>query len=81
MQINGIDNPGIDGIVNYMNTETFPADYTANTTTVPVGLSGAQRQRYLTLNTLQRLVYRYHYDVCGRFAEHCYEYATASGAA
>ncbi|WP_084020350.1 hypothetical protein [Mycobacterium avium] len=58
-----------------MSTTAIPADYTANTDGVPVGLTGAHRARYLALDRAQRLIYRYHYDVCGRLASHCYKLA------
>ncbi|EUA65487.1 MULTISPECIES: hypothetical protein [Mycobacterium] len=58
-----------------MSAAAIPADYTANTGAVPVGLTGAHRERYLILDGAQRLIYRYHYDVCGRLASHCYKLA------
>lgn len=54
---------------------SIPATFTANTDATPAGVSGVQRQRYLILNAAQRRVYRYHYDVCGRLAAHCYRMA------
>lgn len=42
----------------------------------PRGVSGKQRELYLSLTTEQREVYRYQFDVCGRFAQVCYEIAT-----
>ena len=45
-------------------------------TKVPQGVSGKQREKFLSLATGQREIYRYHFDVCGRFAEHCYLIAT-----
>lgn len=57
------------------NAAAIPADYTANTDAVPIGLNGAHRERYLALDRTQRLIYRYHYEVCGRLATHCYKLA------
>lgn len=56
---------------------SVPAEYTANTTATPVGVTGKQRQMYLSLNESQRRIYRYHFDICGRLAAHCYQEATA----
>ena len=58
-----------------MSGNAIPADYTADTDRVPVGLSGTHRDRYLDLDRDQRLVYRYHYDVWGRLASHCHKLA------
>ncbi len=59
----------------------IPADFTADIDRVPVGLSGAHRDRYLSLDPQQRRTYRYHYDVCGRLAAHCYKLAAGGVAA
>lgn len=53
-----------------MSDTTVPAAYTADTDRVPVGLTGSQRDRYLSLEPEQRRIYRYHYDACGRLASH-----------
>lgn len=58
-----------------MSATTIPANYTAETDRVPVGLTGMHRDRYLALDRDQRLIYRYHYDVCGRLASHCWRLA------
>lgn len=54
----------------------IPAEFTADVTRVPRGIAGEQRVNYLSLTDSQRLVYRYHRDVCGRLAAHCYSLAT-----
>jgi len=61
-----------------MNDITAPAGFNANTTTTPVGVSGAQRDNYLSLTHEQRRIYRYNYDVCGRLAAHCYKIAVGA---
>ncbi|WP_245854253.1 hypothetical protein, partial [Mycobacterium timonense] len=67
--------PEEDPVMQTSSPSAVPADYTANTDTVPVGLNGSQRERYLGLDRTQRRIYRYHYDVCGRLASHCYKLA------
>lgn len=58
-----------------MSDTMIPADYTPDTDRVPVGLTGVHRAHYLDLDREQRRTYRYHYDVCGRLAAHCYKLA------
>lgn len=48
------------------------------TGTSPIGITGKQRENYLSLTTAQREIYRHHYDVCGRLAAHCYQIATGT---
>lgn len=38
----------------------------------PRGVTGKQREQFLSLTPTQRETYRYHFDVCGRLAQHCY---------
>lgn len=42
----------------------------------PAGVTGKQREMFLSLTEEQRKVYRYHFDTCGRLAAHCYKIAT-----
>lgn len=42
----------------------------------PRGVSGKQRELFLSLSREQRESYRYHFDTCGRPAAICYKYAT-----
>ncbi|WP_225343348.1 hypothetical protein, partial [Mycobacterium avium] len=58
-----------------MSDTTVPTEYHADNDRVPVGLTGGHRDRYLNLEPEQRRIYRYHYDVCGRLASHCYRLA------
>jgi hypothetical protein len=67
------ENPAME--TTSLTATAIPADYTANTDAVPIGLNGAHRERYLALDRTQRVIYRYHYDVCGRLATHCYKLA------
>lgn len=42
---------------------------------VPRGVSGKQRQMFLSLTDEQKSVYRWHFDNCGRPATICYRVA------
>lgn len=44
----------------------------------PRGVSGKQRELFLSLSQEERRTYRYHFDIAGRPAAMCYRYATGS---
>ncbi|RLK58469.1 hypothetical protein [Actinokineospora cianjurensis] len=46
---------------------------------VPRGVSGKQRQLYLSLTDAQKVIYRHHFDVIGQPAGLCYVAAIAGG--
>lgn len=58
------------------NTTTAKARSSKDQIKSPRGVSGKQRELFLGLTPEQQEVYRYHYDVCGRLAAHCYQIAT-----
>ncbi len=49
------------------------ADYDPDSLSVPKGVSGEQRERYLALTDEQKRIYRYSFYVRGRLAAHCYQ--------
>ena len=52
------------------------AAFTTPAVPAPRGVTGKHREDFLALTAHQREVYRYHYNVCGRLAAHCYLIAT-----
>lgn len=54
--------------MNTMNTKTK----------VPRGVSGKQRELFLSLTEEQKETYLHHFHKIGRLAAHCYQYATAA---
>jgi len=47
-----------------------------NTTKAPRGVSGKQREKFLSLTEEQKQVYLYWFNTAGKLAAHCYKIAT-----